>query len=154
MNIYIDDMKSWEHSGFNVFIGDPIAPTDTKRLLFAARYQKKCPISNEHLTIVEGSGDTVIEYAAYKDGQKSVRTFTPLTFLAELQQHIFDSWEQNTRWFGAYSCRTRGAAALNPSALDVIDALNEPAPRPSASWARCLKKIFEIDPLVCPRCGG
>ena len=33
----IDNIKSWPHSGFNVFIGEPIAPDDTKRLLFAAR---------------------------------------------------------------------------------------------------------------------
>ncbi|MBX7145438.1 MAG: transposase [Oligoflexia bacterium] len=154
----IDNMKSWEHSGFNVFIGEAIEPTDSKRLLFVARYLKKCPVSNERLTIVEGSGDTVIEYAAYKDGHKSVRTFSPLDFLAELQQHVFDSWEQNTRWFGAYSCRTRGEAALNatatPSAPNAITQIPEPATKPSASWARCMKKILEIDPLLCPRCGS
>ena len=30
----------------------------------------------------------------------------------------------------------------------------EPSPRrASASWARCIKRIYEVDPLVCPRCG-
>jgi len=155
----IDNMKSWEHSGFNVFIGEAIAPTDSKRLLFVARYLKKCPVSNERLTIVEGSGDTVVEYAAFKDGQTTVRKFTPLGFLAELQQHVFDSWEQNTRWLGAYSCRTRGAATANTAcsvnADDTLASLPpEPVPKSSASWARCMKKIFEIDPLICPRCGS
>ena len=34
----IDNMKSWQHSGFNVFIGEPINHNDKDRLLFASRY--------------------------------------------------------------------------------------------------------------------
>lgn len=26
--------------------------------------------------------------------------------------------------------------------------------RAEASWARLLQKILEVDPLLCPRCGG
>ncbi len=103
-------MKSWEHSGFNVFVGEPTSPSDTKRLLFAARYLKKCPVSNERLSIVEGGAETTIEYTAYKDGVKGVRRFQPLQFLAEAQQHIPDTWEQTTRFMGAYRARSRGAA--------------------------------------------
>jgi hypothetical protein len=99
----IDNMLTWPHSGFNVFIGQPIAPSDTKRLLFSARYLKKCPVSNERLAIIENNGDTTIEYYAYKNGTKTVRKFTPLEFLADLQQHIPDTWEQTTRFLGAYS---------------------------------------------------
>lgn len=151
----IDNMKSWEHSGFNVHIGEPIAATDTKRKLFVARYLKKCPVSNERLSLIEARGDPIIEYTAYKDGVKSVRKFTPLSFLAELQQHVFDTFEQNTRWFGAYSCRSRGAARADETTSDpVMLPLPEPATKSSASWARCMKKVFELDPLVCPKCHG
>jgi len=156
----VDNIKSWPHSGFNVFIGEPIAPDDTERLLFAARYLKKCPVSNERLAIVEGDGEATIEYGSYKNGVKKVRSFTPFQFLAELQQHIPDTWEQTTRFLGAYSCRSRGAAKANSDSDVVADVglteepLAGPSPRPSASWARCMKKTFEIDPLVCPRCGG
>ena len=46
-----------------------------------------------------------------------------------------------------------------PDPLDLIHALTtqipEPAPSPSrASWARLLRRIFEIDPLLCPACGS
>jgi len=30
----------------------------------------------------------------------------------------------------------------------------EPRKRPSASWAQCIRKTYELDPLLCPRCGG
>ena len=84
----IDNMKSWQHSGFNVFIGEPIDHNDKDRLLFAAGYLKKCPLSNERIKIVEASGkESLIEYASFKNGTKNVRTFTPLEFLAAVSQH-------------------------------------------------------------------
>lgn len=97
------------------------------------------------------SGETVINYASYRDGTKQIRSFSPLEFLAELQQHIPDTWEQTSRFFGIYSARTRGAKRLNYACLPIAP-LPEPLAKPSANWARLIKKIFEIDPLLCPRC--
>ena len=74
-----------------------------------------------------------------------------------------------TRFFGAYSCRSRGA--VKEEASDSITVLPELEDRPSASWARCIrlrstfkacrtkqeatagqvKKVFELDPLKCPK---
>jgi Putative transposase/Transposase zinc-binding domain len=153
----IDNMKSWEHSGFNVFVGDLIDSGDQKRQLLAARYLKKCPLSNERLRIIDGSPETILEYSSYKNEQKSLRTFTPLKFLAEIQQHIPDSWEQTTRFLGAYSSRSRGAAKekilLESSDIDFLP-LPEPIQKSSANWARLMKKVFELDPLLCPKCGS
>ena len=66
----IDNMNSWAHSGFNVFIGEPITADDTKRLLFAARYLKRCHVSNERLRIDEDCGEPVIEYSARSRGAR------------------------------------------------------------------------------------
>ena len=30
--------------------------------------------------------------------------------------------------------------------------LPEPAGRPSPLWADCMKRVFEVDPLQCPKC--
>ena len=143
-----------------MFVGEPIEYQDPKRLLFAARYLKKCPLSNERLKIVEAAGkDSQIEYASFKDGIKNIRTFAPLKFLAEVSQHIPNMWEQTTRFFGAYSCRSRGAAKEKElSKQPIIESqdflsIPEPVSKPSASWARLMKKVFEFDPLVCPKCG-
>ena len=139
----IDNMKSWEHSGFNVFVGESIEYQDQKRLLFAARYLKKCPLSNEQLQIVEGV-EATIEYTSYKNDKKIIGTFTPLKFLAEVSQHIPDMWEQTTRFYGAYSCRSRGAAKeKEQSDQPIIESqdflpLREPVSKPSASWARLI----------------
>ena len=152
---HLDNMKTWPHSGFNAFIGELINPADTKQLSFCARYLKKCPLSNERITIIENNGETIIEYAAYKNGAKKTRLLSPLHFLAELQQHLPNTWEQTTRFLGAYSARTRGAKnRLSTADSATVESLPEPKPKSSSSWARLMKKIFELDPLKCPRCGG
>ena len=39
-----------------------------------------------------------------------------------------------------------------PVALGLVE--EEPRPVPSQGWAEMIRKVYEVDPLVCPRCGG
>ena len=95
----------------------------------------------------------------YKNGVKSVRVFTLLGFLAEVALHVPNLWEQTTRFFGGYAARSRGVAAARRVASSDIDtntivSLPETKQRPTANWVRLIKKVFELDPLQCPKCGG
>ena len=40
--------------------------------------------------------------------------------------------------------------------VPVVLGLIEEAPPPltSKGWAEMIRKVYEVDPLVCPRCGG
>jgi len=160
-NETVDSMKTWEHSGFSVFASDPIPFEDKERLLFLARYLKRCPVSCERMIIDEAIPDEPkILYSSYKDGALvSTREFPPLQFLAEISQHIPDMWEQTTRFFGVYSARTRGASAAAKkkelsAGADKTCPNNEPSPRkPSIAWAKAMKQVFNVDPLLCSRCG-
>jgi hypothetical protein len=69
--------------------------------------------------------------------------------------------EQTTRYFGEYSPRTRGKRRREREArervanrVSEVVAEEEPKKRPSSSWARCVKLVFEVDPLICPKCGS
>lgn len=157
-----DNMLSWEHSGFSAFLGAPIEASDTKQRLFVARYLKKCPISNERLSLTTQGKDTTVHLKSYdNDGVEQVRSFSLLEFLAALQCHLPSRWEQTTRFFGVYSCRSRGiekkkaqALAANDDACSITaHYLPEPQGRPSPLWAASIKRIFEVDPLECPKCG-
>jgi len=53
-----------------------------------------------------------------------------------------------------YSCRARGERAKAKPPPSEATRLEEPTATPSVSWATCMKRIFEIDPLECPRCNG
>ncbi len=146
-------MRSWQNSGFNVFVGKPIAADDADTRQFVARYLKKSPVALSRLELFETEGGQMVRITSTAKGAPRSRIIDPLEFLPELQQHIPDNWEQTVRYMGVNSSRTRGAKRL---ALDTPGPLPdiEPAARPSPQWARCIKQVYLVDPLVCPKCGG
>jgi hypothetical protein len=150
----VDAMKCWEHSGFNVFVGEPVSPHDEDARKFLARYLKKSPVMNPRLELIESTGsEPFVRVHKVTDDSYQSRDFDPLSFLAELSQHIPDIWEQTTRYVGVYSARTRGAKRLKldfPGPLPEID----PPEKPSHYWATSMKQVFELDPLECPKCGA
>ena len=149
----VDNMKSWPHSGFSAFLGDPIDRNDTEQRLFVARYLKKCPVSNARLSLTTQNGETTVTLRAMRDGKRDQRIFSVLEFLAELQQHLPDLWEQNSRFYGIYSARSRGAEKEKPEPI-TAPYLPDASAKPSQKWAALMKRVFEIDPLTCPRCGS
>ena len=52
-----------------------------------------------------------------------------------------------------YSCRKRGerAKVAAKAELDVSEEVTEVS---SSNWAQCIKRVYEINPLECPRCKG
>ena len=73
--------------------------------------------------------------------------------------HIPDKGHVTTRYYGWYANRPRGmrrqaerATADAPVPMVVAPAL---APTEATRrWAALLRQIFEVDPLVCPKCHG
>lgn len=151
----IKEMSAWQHSGFNVWIGEPVPPEDADSLQFLARYLKKCPFSSKRIKILENNSK--IRYCKFTENGIRHRDFDPLTFLAELSQHIPNKWEQTVRYFGVYSARTRGALKKKSIPLPLavtLEKRDEEKPKPSSKWAACIKQVFELNPLLCPKCGG
>lgn len=135
---------SQQYSGFSVWFGEPFIDPDSKK--FVARYIERGPISLQKLSIQ----DDIITYTT-KDETR--HEFEPLEFLALLTSHLPNKYESITRYYGHYSCRVRGKRAKLIKANHGEDTrMPEPAALPSRSWAACMKKILEINPLECPRC--
>jgi len=69
-----------------------------------------------------------------------------------MSDHIPDPGQHCTLFYGEYANRTRGARRRPESG--VLERLPEtPRRRSSPSWARLIAKIYQVDPLVCSRCG-
>lgn len=166
----IDNMKSWEHSGFNAFSGDAIGPEDADQRRFVGRYLMKPSVSGERLEINErGLEPRVVYTKQLNDGERR-REFSPLEFLAELSLQIPKKWEQLSRHYGLYSCRVRGerrkkeekAQREREEKEKAFDNLSfftpekniEVVRKPTSLWQACMKRIFELDPLECEKCGG
>lgn len=141
----VEQILSQEHSGFSVWLGEPFHDSDSKK--FVARYIERGPLSLQKLSIQ----DDIITYTT-KDG--AAHEFDALEFLALLTSHLPNKYESITRYYGHYSCRIRGKHAKLKAAInsDALNPLPEPKTTPSKSWAACMKRILELNPLECPRC--
>jgi hypothetical protein len=63
------------------------------------------------------------------------------------------------RDYGCYSSRTRGARRRQPpdateAPVAIVDPVDWTLRAARVRWAELLRRIFEVDPLACPRCQG
>ena len=84
--------------------------------------------------------------------------FDPLDFLAEVTAHIPDVHEKTTLFYGWCSNQTGGyrrqqGLLAKAEAADPVPGTDDRAPLEiRRSWARLIRKVYEIDPPLCPRC--
>lgn len=93
----VQNMRSWEHSGFNVYAGERISADNSDLRRFLARYLKKAPLALQRMAIVDNGLEPEIVLSRKHDDGDETRSFSPLAFLAELSSHIPDLWEQTVR---------------------------------------------------------
>lgn len=85
---------------------------------------------------------------------KEVKEFSCLEWMVALVSHIPDRGGQTVRYYGHYSNVTRGRLKKENSEPE-YHIIEDGCPGSlNRSWARLIQKIYEVDPLICPRCGG
>jgi hypothetical protein len=170
------NMLEWTHSGFSVDASIRIPAGSAKTREALAQYIVRPPVSLQNLLVEEGGTDTVVYRAAYSDYFRTdTKVFPAIEFLVEVLQHLPDPRSRLLRTYGLYSSRARGTWARSTQLLRLapegwkrdhppqpalrIGPPEEPQPELSASakqsraaWARLIKKVYEADPLSCPRC--
>ncbi len=82
-------------------------------------------------------------------------------WLELLCRHIPDRYEHLVRIIGWYSNRARGERAKALRDKDTtktptapVEPVSEFAARAKAASARLIRKVYEVDPLECPKCKG
>ena len=170
----VENMRSWEHSGFSVDQSVRLPAGDQAGIERLTQYMTRCPFSLSRLVKVTDTGQLI-----YKTEKSSCRSFpeptgdgmqagpkrnyqilSPLDFLAEFTQHIPPKGSHLVRYYGWYSNKSRGMrkkaaaeASAEPSS-ESEDSASAAASRCSQSWAMLIKRVYEVDPLCCPKCGG
>jgi hypothetical protein len=138
----VAQILSQDHTGFGIWLGDPFHDKESEQ--FVARYIERAPLSLEKISIQ----DDIVTYTT-KDG--AAHEFDALEFLATLSCHVPKTYESVTRYYGRYSCKRRGERAkLAPPAEEQESDYRREFCR--SGWAACIKRIYEIDPLECPKC--
>ena len=84
-----------------------------------------------------------------------LKSLTKVDFIASICSHIPNKNEQMTRYNGYYSNVCRGRRKKDSACeSDFVIEDQEYEKGLNKSWARLIKKIYEVDPLICPKCGG
>jgi hypothetical protein len=103
-------MKTWHHSGFNIYCGPAIFPDDQEGIINLARYIIRAPISQGRMYYIPM--DETLDGKAkviYKSKSSNLKeTFAAVDFLARLVTHIPNKGEQLVRYYGYYSNKSRG----------------------------------------------
>ena len=168
----VDNLLSWRHSGFSVH--GEVKAYDRDSAARLGRYMIRCPLVLERLSLDEDTGEvlyrTRASRAAHPEGP--VARWDVYELIARVLDHLPPPRQQLVRYWGYYSNVSRGkrrAASLRLAATDPDDetlaATGIPTGVPTAddepfrhrarlSWAALIKKVYEIDPLLCPFCGA
>jgi len=148
----VNMLLSWRHSGFNVFCGPRIQPGDGRAMEYLARYIIRASFSQERMTYIQEESKVLYQS---KDGKKE-KAFDALEWLAAMCSHIPNKGEQMVRYYGYYSNVKRGRRKNKnqdewmPFILESEGSTKEYR----KNWAKLIQKIYEVDPLTCPKCSG
>lgn len=96
----------------------------------------------------------MVRYQYDKHGSQD-ESMDYLEFIARVTSHIPDKGQVMIRYYGLYSNAHRGKmhkAGTQASHFPLIEV--DPTYAPSKGWAEMIRKVYEVDPMVCPRCGG
>jgi len=96
--------------------------------------------------------EATVVYRAKKG--RETKTFGACEWLAAMCSHIPNQGEQMVRYYGYYSnvCRGKRQKEKIDDALTCIIESHGASPARRKSWARLIQKIYEVDPLTCPKC--
>ena len=98
-----------------------------------------------------------------KDGEEE-KIFDALEWLAAMCSHVPNKGDQMVRYYGYVSNVSRGKRKKNERD-ELIPSILQPVEDPDFSgdgsskeyrrnWARLIQKIYEVDPLTCPKCAS
>jgi hypothetical protein len=118
----------------------------------------------------DGAGEVLYRRKGGHDtaGQRQgvEETFDPAEFLARVMMHVPEPRRHLVRYYGWYSNASRGKRkGLGESRAEDSPhvTLRPPSDEQDRSsdaralrrrWAEMIKRVYEVDPLVCPSCGG
>ena len=86
-----------------------------------------------------------------------------MDFIAELTMHFPPKGVHMIRYYGLYSSRTKGKLNQEKKEngiditegnddIDINDNISSKESR--KAWARLIHKVYEVDPMICKKCGS
>ena len=139
--------------------GPTVEPTELGSLESQARYIARPAMAMDALQ-KRADGTLALETRPDFRTGATLLVLDPLEWIQRITSHIPDPGQHTRRSYGAYSNRSRVTARAardrtSPTAqARLAGEDSEFAKETRRTWARLLRKIFEIDPMLCSRCGA
>jgi len=122
-----------------------------------AQYMLRAPLSLEKMTYDAKTGMVIYRSHMHKGLKRNFQLMPGAQWLEMLCRHIPDRFEHWVRYVGWYSTRCRGERARKAVLGAAVQAPEDGqviAARARSAWARLIHKVYEVDPLQCPKCGA
>lgn len=158
IEVEYDDAYSVNVDGFSLNARVCAPSGDREKLEKLIRYMSRGPIASERLTESFSNQLLYKMKSAWKDGTTHV-SFSPLDFIARLVALIPPPRMNMIRYHGCFAPNFKNrkflvkkpvAKVVSPNGETLtVGNLNE-----RLKWASMLKRVFEVDVTVCPRCSG
>ncbi len=164
---FADRLLTWTHTGFSVWGEQVVYPEEGERLERLARYVTRPPLA---VGLVEETGEGRIRVRTPPDPRTGTTEveLDPEEFLHALGRQVPDPGQHMVRYYGLYANRSRREWQARwrgdpwgegePAPGVTVPEASGPghggrAGSRTGSWARLLRRVLEVDPLLCPQCG-
>ena len=145
---WAERILSWWHTGFSVH--SRVRARTKSEAERVGKYMIRPLLSLKRLSFSEKEGKVLYRYG---NEAREVERIDYLEFIARVTSHIPDKGQVTVRHYGLYANAHRGK--IRKASLQAFPLRREEEPRrpPSKGWAEMIRKVYEVDPLVCPQCG-
>jgi len=143
----VEKISGWRHTGFSVH--SKVRAKTRKEAKRVGKYMIRPLLSLERL-----SPDEREAKICYRYGEKpeEVERMDYLEFIARVTSHIPDKGQVTVRYYGLYGNAHRGMVRKAQPTHPFIIVEEENARVPRRGWAEMIRKVYEVDPLVCAQC--
>jgi len=159
----VEKIRSWRHWGFSIHCETRIEGDDAKGRQALAEYIARAPFSMERMTVNEDASAVLYRGEHFHPSLK--RNFDvsdPLEWLARITAHIPDKGAKGVIYYGAYGQAWRGREkrqGILPAQTQQFVEQDSDRDLPHRRqcrqrWAALLKRVWNVDALKCPKCGG
>ena len=150
-----------KEAGFSLHAGVSTEADQCDKLERLCRYVTRPAVSEKRLAITSNGNIRYQLKTPYRDGTTDV-IFETLDFIAKLAALVPKPCTNLTRFHGVFAPNSKSRAKITPARRgkrkracfeDGTD--QTPAEkRASMTWAKRLKRVFDIDIETCDKCGG
>ena len=170
-----NNLLSWRNSGFSIDNSVILYPHDDKAKEALAQYLARYSVSLEKIVYEPVKGKVLFHTKYNKYFKENLKVFPAEEFISELVQHISPPRMRLIRYYGLYSSRSRQKwkewkhvsrhapdgwkeahlyHAPDEEKGDVTESEIPVSLSGNSIWAKLIAKVYEVDPLVCTKCGG